>query len=130
MNKSRMLALADLVVRSKMNKIAENPTAMQTLGHGAVGLGKGIWGTAKGAVQTVNKMFQAGGEHAAQLAGGTGGKVLGFGIKSLPYVGGAYLINRALDDPAGRFTREKLDELSARMRANQASYDPSTGMMY
>lgn len=105
--------------------------AAGTLGQGVLGLGSKTVGALRGAGSVIRSATRAGGEEASkQLGGGVLGGAANLGIRALPYVGGAAGLNYLAGDPAGMAARQAMANYRAKMLAQQAVYDPSTGVMY
>lgn len=114
------LLVAELMVRASLKKEAVN---WQQVGEAA---GKVV----RAPYHLIGGMTRGGAQAAKELVPGVGGKALGLGIRAAPWVGGAYLTNVALGDPAGRGMQSAKRRWAARRAQHQAAYDPRTGVFY
>lgn len=121
---------------SQLRKVAAGRAGLATeaagaLGQGALGLGHKAVGALRGAGSVIGAAARGGGEEAArQLGGGVAGGAASLGIRALPYAAGAAGLNYLAGDPAGTAARTAVANYRAKMMAQQAAWDPNTGVMY
>lgn len=114
---------------SELEKTAQGAT--KAMGRGALEIGKRLVGGAAGTGAVIGAGTSAmGKELSKQLGGGVLGGAGHLAMKAAPYVGGAAALNYVAGDPAGYAARHAMANYKARMLAQQAAYDPSSGVMY